>query len=219
MVRLAKKAGISSKIPPYPSIALGTVDISLYDMVTAYAVFANQGMRVNPMIVTKITDKNGRVLKRFTSKTQQVLSESSAYGAIQLMKGVTSYGSGVRLRTRDGQYPDHIITGYPYNFTNPIAGKTGTTQNHSDGWFVGMVPNLVTGVWTGGEDRSVHFKSITKGQGASMALPIWALYMKNCYADTTLPISKKDFEKPEKLEMDFDCSEAEEDEDSENVNF
>lgn len=216
VVRLSQKAGISSRIPPYPSIALGTVDVSLYDMVTAYAVFANQGMRINPMIITKITDKNGSVLKRFTSKTQQVLSESSAYGAIQLMKGVTSYGSGVRLRTNGAMYPDGIITGYPYNFTNPIAGKTGTTQNHSDGWFMGMVPNLVTGVWTGAEDRSVHFKSITKGQGASMALPIWALYMKSCYADPMLRISKGNFEKPENLEIDFNCSESE---DSESVNF
>jgi penicillin-binding protein 1A len=98
-----------------------------------------------------------------------------------------------------------IITGYPYEFTNPIAGKTGTTQNQSDGWFMGMVPNLVTGVWVGAEDRSVHFKSITYGQGASMALPIWGLYMKACYADETLNVSKEEFEKPEELSINVDC--------------
>ena len=214
--RLAKKSGISSEIPPYPSIALGTIDVSLYDMVTAYAVFANQGMRINPMVVTKIEDKNGKVLERFISKTQQVLSESSAYAAIELMKGVTRYGSGVRLRTDNIAYPDGIVTGYPYNFTNPIAGKTGTTQNHSDGWFMGMVPNLVTGVWTGAEDRSTHFKNIAQGQGATMALPIWALYMKQCYADARLTVSQEDFTKPENLQADFDCTESE---DSQSTDF
>ena len=99
-----------------------------------------------------------------------------------------------------------IITGYPYEFDNPIAGKTGTTQNQSDGWFMGMVPNLVTGVWVGAEDRAAHFKSITYGQGASMALPIWGLYMKACYQDETLDVSKENFEKPSGLSINVDCS-------------
>ena len=106
-----------------------------------------------------------------------------------------------------------IITGYPYEFSNPIAGKTGTTQNNSDGWFIGMVPNLVTGVWVGGEERSTHFNSITYGQGASMALPIWALYMKGNYANEELDVSQDDFEKPEDLSIRIDCTKAAEDED------
>ena len=125
------------------------------------------------------------------------------------MKGVTQGGSGTRLRTTGfnkwrPEY-DEIITGYPYKLTNPIAGKTGTTQNNSDGWFMGMVPNLVTGVWVGGEERSVHFKSITYGQGASMALPIWGLYMTKNYADEELGISKEDFVKPENMSIEIDC--------------
>jgi penicillin-binding protein 1A len=126
------------------------------------------------------------------------------------MEGVTQSGSGVRLRGKgaDSYRADYreIVTGYPYEFTNPIAGKTGTTQNQSDGWFMGMVPNLVTGVWVGAEDRAVHFASITYGQGAAMALPIWGLYMKSCYADETLNISKEDFVAPENLSINIDCS-------------
>ena len=121
------------------------------------------------------------------------------------MEGVVKYGSGIRLRTSGGKYVDNVVTGYPYKFDNPIAGKTGTTQNQSDGWFIGMVPNLSTGVWVGAEDRSVHFVDLTRGQGASMALPIWALYMKKNYADESLGISKEEFERPEDLTINVDC--------------
>jgi penicillin-binding protein 1A len=121
------------------------------------------------------------------------------------MEGVVRYGSGIRLRTTGGKYPDNIVTGYPYKFGNPIAGKTGTTQNQSDGWFIGMVPNLSTGVWVGAEDRSVHFVDLTRGQGASMALPIWALFMKKNYEDKTLGISQEEFERPENLMINVDC--------------
>ena len=117
------------------------------------------------------------------------------------MEGVTEHGSGIRLRTSGGNYPDDIATGYPYKFTNPIAGKTGTTQNQSDGWFMGIVPNLATGVWVGAEDRAIHFTDLGRGQGASMALPIWALYMQKCYADKDLEISIEDFEKPENFSI------------------
>ncbi len=125
------------------------------------------------------------------------------------MEGVTLGGSGIRLRTTGAEKykPEfkEIVTGYPYEFTNPIAGKTGTTQNQSDGWFMGMVPNLVTGVWVGAEDRAVHFKTITYGQGASMALPIWGMYMKSCYEDKDLNISIEDFEEPANLSIKVDC--------------
>ncbi|WP_457615957.1 transglycosylase domain-containing protein [Lutibacter sp.] len=205
VVSLAKSAGIKSRIPAVPAIALGTVDLSLFEMVGAYSTFANKGLQVEPMMVVKIEDKNGTVLEQFIPTSKEVLSEESAYVVINLLEGVTQAGSGIRLRTKNAKYPDNVATGYPYEFTNPIAGKTGTTQNQSDGWFMGIVPNLATGVWVGGEDRATHFSGIAKGQGASMALPIWALYYKKLYADTTLQVSKEDFERPENLSIEVDC--------------
>lgn len=206
VVRLAKAAGIETDIQPNPSIALGAVDLSLLEMTSAYSTFANKGLRVEPMIITRIEDKNGTVLKEFTPRTQEVLSEESAYVILDLLKGVTTAGSGIRLRS-DYSSAGKVATGFPYKFTNPIAGKTGTTQNQSDGWFMGIVPNLVSGVWAGGEDRSTHFAGITKGQGATMALPTWALFMKKCYADKSLNISQEDFEKPENISINTDCDE------------
>ena len=210
VARLATSSGIESKIQANPSIALGAVDLSLIEMVSAYSTFANKGLRVEPMILTRIEDKNGTVLQEFTPKTKEVLSEESAYVVLDLLKGVTLSGSGVRLRLPWAK--PKYVTGHPYKFTNPIAGKTGTTQNQSDGWFMGIVPNLATGVWTGGEDRATHFAGITKGQGATMSLPSWALFMKKCYADKTLNISQEDFEKPENLTINIDCEEKVDDE-------
>jgi penicillin-binding protein 1A len=212
VIDLAEKLGVTANVLPVPSIALGTPDLSVYEMVAAYSAFANKGVYTKPVMVTGIEDKNGTVLYQFTPKTRDVLSEEAAYVTVKLMEGVTQYGSGVRLRTSGAQdyrkeYKE-IITGYPYAFTNPIAGKTGTTQNQSDGWFMGMVPNLVTGVWVGAEDRAAHFKTITYGQGASMALPIWGIYMKSCYEDTELNISKGDFEEPLELSINVDCTKA-----------
>ncbi|MFD2542840.1 penicillin-binding protein 1A [Lacinutrix gracilariae] len=210
VVDLVKKLGVESEVLPVPSIALGTPDLSVYEMVGAYATFANKGVYTKPVMVTHIEDKNGTILYQFTPESRDVLSEEAAYVTVNLMQGVTQSGSGARLRTKgaDSYRADYreIITGYPYQFTNPIAGKTGTTQNQSDGWFMGMVPNLVTGVWVGAEDRATHFASITYGQGAAMALPIWGMYMKSCYEDETLNISQADFEKPEDLTIEVDCS-------------
>jgi penicillin-binding protein 1A len=211
VVRLAKAAGIETKIQANPSIALGAVDLSLLEMVSAYSTFANKGLRVSPMIITRIEDKNGTVLKDFVPETQEVLSEESAYVILNLLEGVTQSGSGVRLRS-DYTTGGKAVTGFPYNFENAIAGKTGTTQNQSDGWFMGIVPNLATGVWTGGEDRATHFAGITKGQGATMSLPSFALFLRKCYADKSLNISKEDFEKPEKLTINIKCDEKTEDE-------
>jgi len=205
VARLAKRAGIDSYIPPYPSIALGTVDASLYEMVGAYSMFANKGLRVSQMMLLRVEDRNGTVLQSFVPKTEQVLSEESAYVVVDLLKGVTEAGSGVRLRGQWGKYPDDISTGYPYQFENPIMGKTGTTQNQSDGWFMGVVPNLATGVWTGADDRATHFEKITQGQGATMSLPTWALYMRKCYADSTLTVSQDMFERPEVVTIQLDC--------------
>ena len=207
--KLAADLGISSKIPNVPSIALGTADLSVYEMVAAYGAFANQGIYVKPVMVTRIEDKNGTVLFEATPETRDVLSEESAYVTVKLLEGVTESGSGIRLRHRGAEennpYFGTVVTGYPYEFQNPIAGKTGTTQNQSDGWFIGMVPNLVTGVWVGGEDRATHFNSIAYGQGATMALPIWALYMKKLYEDPLLEVSIDSFPAPERVSIPLDC--------------
>jgi len=209
VVDLVKKLGVEAEILPVPSIALGTPDLSVYEMVGAYAAFANKGVYTKPVMVTHIEDKNRTILFQFIPESRDVLSEEVAYVTVNLMEGVTKFGSGVRLRTKgaDAYRADYreIITGYPYEFTNPIAGKTGTTQNQSDGWFMGMVPNLVTGVWVGAEDRAAHFASITYGQGAAMALPIWGMYMKSCYNDKELNVSQEEFEKPLELSIELDC--------------
>jgi penicillin-binding protein 1A len=207
--KLAADLGISSKIPNVPSIALGTADLSVYEMVAAYGAFANKGIYVKPVMVTRIEDKNGTVLFEATPETRDVMSAESAYVTVKLLEGVTESGSGIRLRHRGAEennpYFGTVVTGYPYEFQNPIAGKTGTTQNQSDGWFIGMVPNLVTGVWVGGEDRATHFNSIAYGQGATMALPIWALYMKKLYEDSMLDISIDSFPTPERISVPLDC--------------
>lgn len=210
VVEMAKKLGVEQDILPVPAIALGTPDISVYEMVAAYSTFANKGVYNKPVMVTRIEDKNGTVLYQVAPESKDVLSEEVAYVTVNLMEGVTQAGSGRRLRHKgfdkwNAVYRE-IMTGYPYELTNPIAGKTGTTQNQSDGWFMGMVPNLVTGVWVGAEDRAAHFSRISYGQGASMALPIWGLYMKACYADETLNVSKGEFEKPSELSINIDCT-------------
>ena len=215
VINLARKMGITSTLPAVPSIALGTPDISLFEMVGAYSTFVNQGIYVKPVVITRIEDKNGRALYEVVPETQDVLSQEAAYVTVNLLQGVTKAGSGARLRhaglEKTNYVYENVVTGYPYIFENQIAGKTGTTQNQSDGWFMGMVPNLATGVWVGGEDRAIHFKEITFGQGATMALPIWAVYMKNLYENPDLGISIQDFEAPENLSIIIECEEINED--------
>ena len=210
VVKLAKDLGIEQRILPVPSIALGTPDLSVYEMVAAYSTFANKGVYTQPVFVEKIEDKNGTTLFEHQPITKDVLSEEAAYVTVNLLEGVTMAGSGTRLRTTGANEYNrayqNVVTGYPYEFTNPIAGKTGTTQNQSDGWFIGMVPNLVTGVWVGAEDRAIHFEDIAYGQGASMALPIWGVYMKSVYQDSTLMISNVSFDRPKKLTIELDCN-------------
>ena len=209
VIDLVRKTGVTSRLPNVPSIALGTPDISLFEMVGAYGTFVNKGIYIEPIIITRIEDKNGMPLFEVVPNTTDVISQEAAYVTINLLKGVTKYGSGGRLRhaglEKTNYVYENVVTGYPYIFDNPIAGKTGTTQNQSDGWFIGMVPNLVSGVWVGGEDRSIHFEEIAFGQGATMALPIWALYMKRAYEIPELEISVDDFEEPEKLTINIDC--------------
>lgn len=205
VVELTHKLGVTSEIPVQPSIALGAVDITVHDMVAAYSTFANKGVYIKPQFIARIEDKNGAVIYEPTPESHDVLNQDIAYAVIKLLEGVTEGGSGERLRTEGGGSGDNRWTGYPYVFKNPIAGKTGTTQNQSDGWFIGMVPNLVTGVWVGCEDRSARFKSITYGQGATAALPVWGYFMKKCYEDKDLQISKDPFEKPENFSIKVDC--------------
>ncbi|TBW27790.1 penicillin-binding protein 1A [Gramella sp. KN1008] len=209
VIDLVGKLGIETdNIPAVPSIALGVADLSLFEMVSAFSTFANQGVYVKPVIVNRIEDKNGTVLYQHVPETRDVLSKEAAYVTVNLLEGVTQYGSGVRLRgtwAEGRQDYERAVTGYPYDFKNPIAGKTGTTQNQSDGWFIGMVPDLATGVWVGAEDRSVHFPTITYGQGATMALPIWGMYMKDVYGDDELKVSQEPFERPENLSIEVNC--------------
>ena len=209
VVRIIDKLGVdTSDIGAYPSIALGTPDLSVYEMVAAYSTFANKGVYTEPYFLTRIEDKNGTILYQHSPKTKDVLNKETAYVTTQLLEGVTRFGSGRRLRgtyAKDATHYKKAVTGYPYDFKNPIAGKTGTTQNQSDGWFIGMVPNLATGVWVGGQDRSVRFPSLTYGQGATMALPIWGQYMKALYQDEAVQVSKEDFEKPENLSIKVKC--------------
>ena len=205
VVELTHKLGVTSEIPAQPSIALGAVEITVQDMVAAYSTFANQGVYVKPQFLRKIEDKSGVVLYEPVPESHDVLNKDIAFAVIKLLEGVTEGGSGERLRTEGGGNGDNRWTGYPYMFKNPIAGKTGTTQNQSDGWFMGMVPNLVTGVWVGCEDRSARFRSLTYGQGATAALPVWGYFMKKCYEDETLNVSKEDFDRPANLGIKVDC--------------
>lgn len=209
VVRLLREMGVESEIPNQPSIALGAVDLSIYEMVGSYTTFANKGVYTQPIAISRIEDKNGVVLQEFTPRTNEVMSAQDAYVVLDLLKGVTTVagGTGARLRSSSGTYMNDVVTGFPWNFNNPIAGKTGTTQNNSDGWFMGVVPNLITGVWAGCEDRAAHFGATYYGQGATVALPIWALYMEKAYADEELSISRGDFEKPAApLSIELDCA-------------
>lgn len=193
VVKIARKMGVTSPLDPVPAIVLGSSDMSLYELIGAMNTFPDKGIFMKPIFITRIEDKHGNIIESFVPEQQEAMSEETAYLMLQLMKGVVEYGTGVRLK-------------YKYHFENPIAGKTGTTNNHSDGWFIGLVPELSTGIWVGCEDRSAHFRSLSLGQGANMALPIWALYMQKIYADPTLHFSLGDFEKPARpLTVKVDC--------------
>ena len=206
VISMARRMGVESPIDAVPSICLGVCDLKLIEMVGAMSTFANQGVYVKPMFITKIEDKNGNVIQRFSPEESEAMSEVTAYKMVELMKGVVQSGTGIRLRSL-------------YGFNNPIAGKTGTTQKNSDGYFMGITPDLTTGVWVGAEDRSVHFRSTRLGQGSHTALPIWAMYMKKVYNDSDLNISKGDFPKPYApgVDLDFNCWQSEGDENIEYI--
>lgn len=198
VVNLAKRMGITAPMDPVPSLCLGTADISVFEMVGAISTFANEGTYVQPTFITRIEDKNGKVLEEFIPNTDEVFSPEKAYVMCQLMKGVVQHGTGLSLSK--------------YQLGAQIAGKTGTTQNNSDGWFIGLTPDLSAGCWVGGEDRSVHFNSTDQGQGATMALPIWGRFFQKVYTDKTLKVTKGDFVKPAQMgDVELDCSKYEKD--------
>ena len=195
VAQMAHKMGITSFIDPVPSVFLGTAEITVKEMAAAYSMFANKGVYNSPLPVYRIEDKYGNVLQEFRPESREVITENTAYLMCNLLEGVVTGGTGVRLR-------------YKYKLMNPMGGKTGTTQKHADGWFMGVTPDLVGGVWVGAEDRSIHFQNLANGQGASMALPIWAKFLLKAYADPRLKMSDRPFDRPAGINKRLDCDET-----------
>jgi len=209
VIDVARRCGITTSIEPVPSICLGTPDVSLFEMVSAYSVFANKGIWIEPSFILRIEDRNGSTIWSPTPKRREAMTEENAYKMLELLGGVAAYGprvngratygTGVRLRSSNRPYG-----GIPSSIK--IAGKTGTTQMQSDGWFMGITPDLVTGVWVGCEDRAAHFTSLRLGMGTNTALPIWGYYMNSVYKNKNLNVSKGWFELPSTLKKEeFDC--------------
>jgi penicillin-binding protein 1A len=193
VITMVHDMGITANIPNSPSICLGSADIPLEQMIGAYTTYVNKGIYTKPIFVERIEDKNGNILQEFTAERHEVLDENTAYAMIELMRGVVSEGTAKRLI-------------YKYNLKTDIVGKTGTTQNQSDAWFIGLTPDLIAGVWSGCDDRFVRFRSITYGQGAVQALPVWGRFFQKVYADSTIGIDLlKRFEKPENMTIELDC--------------
>ncbi len=194
LVRMMHQMGISTHIDEVYSLCAGPADVRVFDMVASYNTFPSQGAYVTPQYVTRITDSDGRVIGDYTTRRREVISEQTAYLMVNLMQGVINEGTGSRLRS-------------VYGLRGQIAGKTGTTNDNSDGWFIGYTPNITAGVWVGGEDRQVHFNSLALGSGSNMALPIWGIWMKKCLADPTIGWSMESdsFTAPSGFDFDFSC--------------
>ena len=193
VVDLMHRMGIRSFIDPVYSIFLGTSDLSLEEMVAAYGTFTNKGVHTRPLYVTRIEDRNGNVISTFTPFIDEVISEDDAYLMTALLQGVVNTGTGLRLRGT-------------YKLTNQMGGKTGTTQNHSNGWYMGVMPDLVAGVWTGWEDQAIHFEDLSLGQGSNMALPVFGLFLQKLFADSEFaPLAGSQFEAPANFNVELDC--------------
>ena len=199
MAEMMRKMGIKSHIDEVESLCVGPVDLSLKEMVAAYNTFPSKGVYVSPIFVSRIEDRQGNVLAEFSTRKRDAIGENTAYLMANLMQGVVNQGTGIRLR-------------YRYMLKGQIAGKTGTTNDNADGWFIGYTPTITAGVWVGAEDRQVHFEKIALGSGANMALPIWAIFMRKVLADGTLGISEEDkFIAPAGINLNLDCSGGDED--------
>lgn len=193
LVNMMRSFGMKGPIEPVVSLCLGPCEVTLSEMVDAYTTFPNKGIRIEPIFVTRIEDANGNIIASFTPRTQEVIDELTSYKMLDMLSAVIDAGTGVRIR-------------YKYNLKMPAGGKTGTTQNNSDGWFIGFTPSLVSGVWAGFEDRSINFSSMADGQGANMALPIWALYMQKVLSDPDLGYSEEEtFDIPETYYSNAGC--------------
>ena len=196
VVEYAKRLGIESPLDPVPSLCLGSSDVSLYEMVGAYSTFVNKGTWTRPYFITRIEDKHGNVLRRFNPEKKEVISEETAFTMVYMLRGATQERNGTSM----GLYNLGKTL-----YGNEVGGKTGTTSNYSDGWYMGCTHDLVTGIWVGGDDRCIHFRSMLLGQGGKMAMPIWSYYMDQVYADTTLPVKKGRFERPLNYGIELDC--------------
>ncbi|MBN2807647.1 MAG: transglycosylase domain-containing protein [Prolixibacteraceae bacterium] len=200
MINIMQRMGIYSDLPSVPSLFLGPAEITLYEMVAAYGVYANKGVYTSPVIVSRIEDKHGNILSEFQPRRHDALDENTAYLMTNLLQNVVSSGSGRRLTSSYGVFEEYG------GFETPFAGKTGTTQNQSDGWFVGFTPELVAGVWTGANYRSIHFEDITRGQGSNMALPVFGRFFKKVFADSSLHYQQDFvFERPENFRINLEC--------------
>jgi penicillin-binding protein 1A len=174
VIQLVRNMGVTSDIPAVPSICLGACEMSLYEQVGAMNCYPNQGVYIEPTLITRICDNNGSTIYEYIPKTNEAMDQITAFKTARLMQGVVDHGTGGRLRST-------------YKLSFPLAGKTGTTDNHSDGWFVGYTPVITAGVWVGCEDRAAHFRSLSLGQGARTAMPVFAMFMQKCYEDPELP--------------------------------
>lgn len=194
MVRMMRQMGIRTKLDPVYSLCVGAADANVFEMVSAYNTFPSRGTYITPQYVTRITDNNGREIGSYANQKREAISEQTAYLMVSLMRGVVLEGTGSRLRS-------------VYGLRGEIAGKTGTTNDNSDGWFIGYTPKVTAGIWVGGEDRQVHFNNIAQGGGANMSLPIWGIWMKKCLADPTIGWSMEDdsFLPPPTGALSFDC--------------
>ncbi|MCE2786660.1 MAG: penicillin-binding protein 1A [Bacteroidota bacterium] len=195
VINLARKMGIKSNLEPYPAIALGVFDISVYEMVGAFSTYANKGVWTEPVYITRILDKNGNVVKEVVPRSVEAMSEQTAYIMEKMLERVTAHGTAAKIK-------------YMYQVPGAVGGKTGTTQNYSDGWFIGITPTLVSGCWTGFEDRAIHFRSMNLGSGSAMAMPIYGYYMQNTTKDSSVFELVNEFEAPKQpLSVEINCNE------------
>nr|WP_311181769.1 transglycosylase domain-containing protein [Hymenobacter volaticus] len=195
IVSYAKQLGITSPIDPVPAIGFGSSDVSIYELTGAYSTFVNKGIWTSPIMVTRIEDKNGNVLREFVPQTKEALREETAYLMTYMLRGATEEQGGTSIILKNG-----------FKFPYEMGAKTGTTSNYSDGWFMGLTPDLVCGMWIGGEDRSIHFRTGAYGQGSRLALPLYGIFMKKMYADKSIDISRGPFPKPDTLSVEINCS-------------